>query len=300
MPVLMKTDLPNLLYRGKVRDTFDLGKHLLIVATDRISAFDVVLPNGIPDKGKVLNQLSVFWFEKTAHLVPNHLVEGLDDIRLLEAYARPEECIQYPHYLEGRSMIVRKAERVNAECVVRGYISGSAWAEYKEGGTVNGQPMPRGLVESQKLPSPMFTPTTKADSGHDQPLTLKELGDAVGRDLALKLEANTIALYESARDYALERGIILADTKLEFGFIEGELCVIDEMFTPDSSRFWDASSFEPGRSQPSFDKQPVRDWLTASGWSKEPPAPALPSEVVEQTAQRYREAYRRLTGKELS
>ena len=299
MSVLMKTDLPNLLYRGKVRDTFDLGKHLLIVATDRISAFDVVLPNGIPNKGHVLNQLSAFWFQQTAHLAPNHLMDSVDDVRLLEAYARPEECIQYPHYLEGRSMVVRKAERIDVECVVRGYLSGSAWAEYKERGSVQGHALPTGLVESQRLPQPIFTPTTKAESGHDQPLTLAQLSKQLGQPLARQLEEKTLAVYRFGHEFALQRGIILADTKLEFGFIDGQLCVIDELLTPDSSRFWDAALYKPGGPQPSFDKQIVRDWLVASGWNKEPPAPTLPDEVVQKTSKRYRQAYVRLAGQAL-
>jgi phosphoribosylaminoimidazole-succinocarboxamide synthase len=286
MELLLETDLPNLYYRGKVRDTYDLGDELLIIATDRISAFDSVLPCGIPDKGAVLNLLSAFWFGKTAHLVPNHFI------------AVVQEDTRYP-YIARRSMIVRKAERIDIECVVRGYISGSAWAEYRERGAVADIPLPKGLVESEKLPEPIFTPTTKAASGHDEPITRDEMKRLLGEERAEEVIEKSMAIYSNAHDYALERGIIIADTKMEFGLVDGEVILIDELLTPDSSRFWDASQYEAGRSQSSFDKQPVRDWLIASGWDKEPPAPMLPQDVIEQTCQRYREAYRRLVGKGL-
>ncbi|MFQ5874870.1 MAG: phosphoribosylaminoimidazolesuccinocarboxamide synthase [Dehalococcoidia bacterium] len=282
MELLLETNLPNLFYRGKVRDTYDLGDRLLIVATDRISAFDVVLPCGIPDKGLVLNLLSAFWFQKTAHLVPNHFIEVV------------EEDARYP-YVARRSMIVRKARRIDIECVVRGYISGSAWAEYMERGAVSDIPLPKGLRESEKLPEPIFTPTTKAASGHDQPLAIEEMKRLVGEGRTQELLEKSMRIYRYAHDYALERGIIIADTKMEFGLVDDEAILIDELLTPDSSRFWDATQYEAGRPQPSFDKQPVRDWLVASGWNKEPPAPMLPPDVIEQTTQRYREAYRRLT-----
>ena len=296
MKLVIETNLPNLYYRGKVRDTYDLGDKLLIVATDRISAFDFVLPNGIPDKGAVLNQLSAFWFERTAELVPNHFIAAVDDLSLLHPYFDPQIL---PSYLIGRSMIVKKAERIDVECVVRGYISGSAWAEYKESGTVSSIPMPKGLKESEKLAEPMFTPTTKAESGHDQPLSMEEMKELLGEDLAEELREKSMAIYRYAHDYALSRGIIIADTKMEFGIADGELVLIDELLTPDSSRFWDMGQYEVGHSQPSFDKQPVRDWLTSSGWNKEPPPPPLSPDVIEQTTKRYHEAYRRLTGKEL-
>ena len=286
MELLLETNLPNLYYRGKVRDTYDLGDRLLIVATDRISAFDVVLPCGIPDKGLVLNLLSAFWFQKTAHLVPNHFIEVV------------EEDARYP-YVARRSMIVRKARRIDIECVVRGYLSGAAWAEYSEKGAISDIALPRGLRESEKLPEPIFNPTTKAASGHDQPLAIEEMKRLVGEGRTQELLEKSMRIYRYAHDYALERGIIIADTKMEFGLVDDEVILIDELLTPDSSRFWDASQYEVGRPQPSFDKQPVRDWLVQSGWNKEPPAPMLPPDVIEQTTQRYREAYRRLTGKTL-
>jgi phosphoribosylaminoimidazole-succinocarboxamide synthase len=270
---------------------------LLIISTDRLSAFDVVLPDPIPDKGLVLNQLSRFWFEKTSHVMPSHLVAPVDTTDSLKSYF-PDKTTP-PDYLVGRSMITLKAERVPIECVVRGYLSGSAWAEYKKAGTISGMSAPKGLQESQELPQPIFTPTTKAEAGHDEPLTKKELENLVGKTTASKLEESSLVVYQYARDYARGRGVIIADTKFEFGFANGKLILIDELLTPDSSRFWDASQYTIGRSQPSFDKQPVRDWLVASGWNKEPPAPALPHEVIEATTKRYREAYQRLTGKAL-
>ena len=280
-----------------MRDAYDLGDKLLIISTDRISAFDVVLPDTIPDKGLVLNQLSCFWFEKTRHVMPNHLVASVDASDSLKRYF-PDE-ITPPAYLIGRSMITLKAERVPVECVVRGYISGSAWAEYKQSGTISGIPAPKGLQESQELPEPIFTPTTKAETGHDEPLSKKEMENLVGKSTARELEEKSLAVYQYGRDYARERGTIIADTKFEFGFVDGELILIDEALTPDSSRFWDAAQYTVGRSQPSLDKQPVRDWLVASGWNKEPPAPMLPPEVIEATTSRYVEAYQRLTGRTL-
>jgi phosphoribosylaminoimidazole-succinocarboxamide synthase len=283
--------------RGKVRDTYYLDGRLLIISTDRLSAFDVVLPDPIPDKGLVLNQLSRFWFQKTSRVMPNHLVATVDTIDSLKGYF--PDRIALPDYLIGRSMVTVKAERVPVECVVRGYISGSAWAEYQKTGTISGMPAPKGLQESQELPQPIFTPTTKAEAGHDEPLNKKELTSLVGKTTAAKLEESSLAVYKYARDYARSRGVIIADTKFEFGFAEDKLILIDELLTPDSSRFWDASQYTVGRSQPSFDKQPVRDWLVATGWNKEPPAPNLPPEVIEATTKRYREAYQRLTGKAL-
>jgi phosphoribosylaminoimidazole-succinocarboxamide synthase len=295
---LSEAHLPLPLFRrGKVRDTYDLGDKLLIVSTDRLSAFDVVLPSLIPDKGLVLNQLSCFWFAKTASIMPNHLVTPVNTIDLVKQYFAPGTTP--PDYLVGRSMITLKAERIPVECVVRGYLAGSAWAEYSETGNISGTPYPEGLQDSQVLPHPIFTPTTKADSGHDEPLSNRELEDLVGKTIAHNLEEKTISLYQFARDYSQSRGIIVADTKLEFGIVDGKLILIDELLTPDSSRFWDAAHYVVGRSQPSFDKQPVRDWLVASGWNKQPPAPMLSPEVIEATSRRYREAYHRITGRTL-
>ena len=293
MPVLIDSPLPNRTYRGKVRDTYDLGDRLLIVATDRISAFDAVLPSGIPDKGKVLSQMSAWWFDHTREVVPNHF------IRLADGTPADNLSFALPPELLGRSSIVKKADRVDVECIVRGYIAGSAWSEYKQWGTINGVRMEKGMVESQQLPEPMFTPTTKAEEGHDEPMTFSDLVQEVGPDAAQVLRLRSLALYNFAAAYARERGIIIADTKFEFGWYGGELIVIDEILTPDSSRFWDVDEYKPGQSQPSFDKQYVRDWLSASGWNKEPPAPELPPDVVQGTAERYKEAYRRLTGQEV-
>jgi len=278
-------------HRGKVRDIYDLGDSLLMVATDRISAFDVVLPNGIPSKGFVLNNLSAFWFELTKHIVPNHLVRVVDDIN------NPVGFGHFPYFFNGRSMVVRKAKRIDIECITRGYISGSAWAEYKQYGTVAGLPMPKGLKESDRLPQILFTPTTKTEKGHDEPISIKQMQEMVGKDLTDEITAKTLEVYNFAVDYARDRGIIIADTKMEFGMIDGKLSLIDELLTPDSSRSWDLNKYSPGGPQPSFDKQPVRDWLIASGWNKEPPAPELPEEVILATTERYREVYKRLTGR---
>jgi len=295
----METNLPlPLASRGKVRDTYDLGKQLLIVTTDRISAFDVILPCGIPDKGMVLNQISAFWFEQTANLIKNHLVTMLDDLSPLDSYLSGQEG-SYPAYLMRRSMIVNKAERPPVECVARGYLAGSAWAEYRDKGTISGIPLPGGLRESQELPEPLFTPTTKAEEGHDEPLSMDEMKKLVGESLSESMKETTLSIYDYARKYALKRGIIIADTKLEFGLLDGELILIDELLTPDSSRFWDTALYEVGRSQPSYDKQPVRDWLEAFGWNKTPPAPTLSPEVIEATTGKYRHVYEVLTGKKL-
>jgi len=297
MSVLIKTDLPiPITYQGKVRDTYDLGDSLLFVATDRISAFDVVLPCGIPDKGNVLNQMSIFWFDKTKNIIPNHVQQLVSSKDILGTII-PGKTL--PDTLIGRSMIVKKAKRVPVEAVVRGYISGSAWEEYKEKSTVFGKKMQAGLLESQKLPEPTFTPTTKADSGHDLPMSSAELMDLLGKDTASLIEEKSIMVYKFAVDYAYSRGIIIADTKLEFGFDENGLILIDEILTPDSSRFWDSAKYAPGKSQPSYDKQPVRDWLAQSGWNKEPPAPMLPQEIIDQTSLRYKTVYKILTGKEI-
>jgi len=292
--VLLETNLPNLYARGKVRDTYDLGGgRLLIVATDRISAFDVVLPQGVPDKGAVLTQLSAFWFEKTADVMPNHM------LRLISNCDNADLPFPCPQTIAGRSMIVKKAKRVDIECVARGYLSGSGWTEYQRTGSICGISLAGGLLESDRLPEPIFTPSTKAASGHDINIGFAEVADMVGPEAAKQLRDATLAIYRFAAGYALERGIIIADTKMEFGWHDGMLILIDELLTPDSSRFWDAATYEPGKSQPSFDKQPVRDWLIASGWNREPPPPDLPDQVVADTSARYREAFRRLTGHEL-
>lgn len=303
MSVLLETDLPNIFYRGKVRDTYEMtDDQFLLIATDRVSAFDVVLPAGIPDKGIVLNQFSVFWFEQTSHIVPNHLIEVVNDVNWLNSTYGERVCsgyYSYPPYVARRSMIVRRAERIDVECVVRGYISGSAWVEYQKSGTICGITLPEDLRESEQLPQPIFTPTTKADTGHDEPITIEEMKGLIGEELTREIMEKSLAIYDYAAQYARGRGIIIADTKMEFGMVNGKLILIDELLTPDSSRFWDVETYSPGKPQPSFDKQPLRDWLSASGWNKEPPAPELPPEIVESTAERYREAYRRLTGKEL-
>jgi phosphoribosylaminoimidazole-succinocarboxamide synthase len=296
--VLTETDLPLPLFnRGKVRDSYDLGNQLLIISTDRISALDVVLPSGIPHKGVVLNQLSIFWFRHTQEIVPNHLLEMVDDSHCLDSYRPSEENFECPSYLPGRSMIVKKLNTIPVECVVRGYLAGSAWAEYKEKGTVSGIEMPKGLQESQELSQPIFTPTTKEKSGHDKPITINEMIKIVGEHLAKELEEKSIALYQYAREYARNRDIIIADTKFEFGTEGSQLVLIDEVLTPDSSRLWDATQYKVGQSQPSFDKQPVRDWLAQSGWNMEAPPPVLPIEIVHSTTARYIQAYEKLTGR---
>jgi phosphoribosylaminoimidazole-succinocarboxamide synthase len=300
-PVLMETKLPLPVFlRGKVRDTYDLDSHLLIIVTDRISAFDVVLPRGIPNKGHVLNRLSSFWFRRTADIIPNHMAEAVDDIHCIDSYLPANMKFTCPPYLRGRSMVVKKVKRIPIECVVRGYISGSAWEEYKEKGTVNGNSMPAGLEESQELETPIFTPTTKADSGHDEPMTMKEVEKLVGGPMAKELEEKSLDLYNHGRQYAREHGLIIADTKFEFGVDNNRLILIDELLTPDSSRFWDLMIYDPGKSQPSFDKQPVRDYLASTGWNKKPPAPDLPDEIIEATSERYTEVYERLTGRKLA
>jgi phosphoribosylaminoimidazole-succinocarboxamide synthase len=299
--LLLKTDLPLPLFiRGKVRDTYDLGSHLLIVATDRISAFDVVLPGGVPLKGHVLNRLSSFWFRQTAQIIPNHMTEAIDNVHSLDSYVPKESRFAYPSYLRGRSMVVKKVKRLPLECVVRGYLSGSAWEEYKQRGSVSGKSMPAGLRENQELQQPLFTPTTKAEAGHDKPVTKEAIIKLIGLRTAQELEEKSLAIYKYAREYALTKGIIIADTKFEFGIDNGRLILIDEVLTPDSSRFWDASKYKTGQSQDSLDKQPVRDWLIASGWNKDPPAPTLPPDVIKETSNRYVMAYEKITGRKLA
>jgi phosphoribosylaminoimidazole-succinocarboxamide synthase len=299
--VIMETDLDLPIFlRGKVRDTYDLGSHLLLVATDRISAFDVVLNEGIPLKGHVLNRLSSFWFRLTDKIIPNHMTEAVDDVHCLDSYLPADQRFAYPSYLRGRSMVVKKVKRIPVECVVRGYISGSAWAEYQERGTVSGNSMPAGLKESQELEKPIFTPTIKADEGHDEPITTNEIVKLIGLRTAQEMEEKSLELYNFARQYAWNKGIIIADTKFEFGIDNGRLTLIDEALTPDSSRFWDADLYKAGSSQESLDKQPVRDWLAATGWNKQPPAPALPPDVIEATSERYVKAYEKLTSRKLA
>ena len=278
-----------LVAQGKVRDIFAVGEdRLLLVATDRISAFDVILPDPIPDKGRVLTACSLFWFEQTQDIVPNHLVTA-------HRWEFPAP-FREETFLSGRAMLVRSAQVIPMECVVRGYLAGSGWSQYRAGGAVCGIPLPDGLVESQRLSAPIFTPTTKAATGHDLPLAPDEGRELVGTGLFERLQEVAIALYERIAATALARGVIVADTKFEFGFADGELTLIDEIGTPDSSRLWPADGYEPGRGQPSFDKQFVRDWLDASGWDHEPPPPELPAEVIDKTALKYREAYERVTG----
>ena len=276
--------------RGKVRDIYDLGDKLLIVATDRISAFDVVMPNPIPDKGRVLTQLSKFWFDLTKGIIPNHLIST-------EVEEYPQECRPYQEELRERSMLVVKTEVLPVECIVRGYLSGSGWEEYQKTGAVCGIPLPRGLVESSKLEEPIFTPSTKAEQGlHDENISYEKMEEIVGKELAQKLRSASIAVYHKARDFAERRGILIADTKMEFGVKNGELILIDELLTPDSSRFWPKDDYQTGRAQKSFDKQYLRDYLLSIKWNKTPPAPTLPEEVIQKTREKYLEAYVRLVG----
>jgi phosphoribosylaminoimidazole-succinocarboxamide synthase len=269
-----------LLKSGKVREVYDLGQNLLFVATDRVSAYDSILPTPIPDKGKVLTQLSVFWFNHFSDVVDNHYISDT----IGEYYP---DLKKYEKQLEGRSMLVKKAEVIPVECVVRGYLAGSGWAEYRQNGTVCGDPLPEGLRESSELPEPIFTPATKAESGHDENISFERMKEIIDPAIAQKLHDISITLYNRAREYARKRGIIIADTKFEFGMIDNEILLIDEVFTPDSSRFWPADQYQPGKSQPSFDKQIVRDYLTGAGWDREPPAPELPAEIVEKTREKY-------------
>ncbi len=288
-----KLDGVKLLHRGKVRDVYDAGDNrLLIVATDRLSAFDCVLPTPIPGKGRVLTQLSLFWFDMLAKVVPNHLIATcVDDY--------PEQLRNFRDQLEGRSMLVHRARMAPVECVARGYISGSGWKDYKKTGAICGIPLPPGLKESDRLPEPIFTPSTKAEVGHDENISFDAAAAAVGSETAAKLKELTLKVYSTAADFALSKGIILADTKFEFGYVGDTMVLADEVLTPDSSRFWPADEYRPGGPQPSFDKQYVRDWLEATGWNKQPPAPALPDDVAERTGAKYREAYERLVGKPL-
>jgi phosphoribosylaminoimidazole-succinocarboxamide synthase len=290
-PVVTRTDYGEvrLISRGKVRDMYDLEDQVLIVVTDRLSAFDHVLPNGIPDKGRVLNLLSDFWFEKTRHLVKNHVLSTA-------AADLPSMLCPHKDELEGRFTLAKKAQMLPVECVVRGYLSGSGWSDYRRCGSVCGIRLPEGLKESDRLPEPIFTPSTKAEAGHDENISFETAVSLLGESLARRVRELTLSVYNYAADYALQRGILIADTKFEFGLYEGEVILCDEVLTPDSSRFWPADLYEPGRSQPSFDKQFVRDYLLSIRWNKEPPVPTLPEEVISRTSGKYREAYERITG----
>lgn len=289
---VINTDLPDIpLFRqGKVRDVYDLGEHLLIVATDRISAFDVIMPNGIPDKGRILTEMSLFWFDLTREIVPNHIVSTT-----VEDY--PPSLRKHASILEGRSMLVRKTEPYPVECIARGYLAGSGWKDYQETGTICGITLPAGLKQAEKLDRTIFTPATKADTGHDENISFEQAAKVVGLESLTRLKELTITIYEKARDYAQQRGIIISDTKFEFGATADGIILIDEVLTPDSSRFWPSATYELGTSPVSFDKQFVRDYLESLSWDKTPPAPALPDEIIEKTREKYVEAYEMLTGK---
>ncbi|HAV61721.1 MAG TPA: phosphoribosylaminoimidazolesuccinocarboxamide synthase [Verrucomicrobiales bacterium] len=291
---VLKLDLPGItkLKSGKVREVFDLGDRFLFVASDRISAFDVIMPNGIPHKGAVLTQISHFWFDHTEAFQPNHRLAGPND-------PLPAELAPFAEQLRDRSMIVKKARPLVIECIVRGYLAGSGWKEYRKNRTVCGIPLPAGLQESSELPEPLFTPSTKAEAGHDENISFDRAVDLVGREIAEQVREASLRIYLYARNYARERGIIIADTKFEFGIDGDRVILIDEVLTPDSSRFWPADEYEPGRGQPSFDKQFVRDYLETLDWDKTPPGPELPPHIVERTAAKYLEAYERLTGRRL-
>ncbi len=292
---ISQTDFKSLILRGrgKVRDIYDLGDRLLIVATDRISAFDVVMPNPIPDKGKILTQLSAFWFDFTKEVVPNHILST-------HIHQFPEACLPYQDILRGRSMLVIKTDVLPIECVVRGYLSGSGWEEYKKAGRVCGISLPKGLVESSPLEEPIFTPATKAEQGlHDENIPFEKMEAIVGKNLAQQMRSISIVVYKKARDFAVQKGILIADTKMEFGIRDGKLILIDELLTPDSSRFWPKDDYQPGRSQKSFDKQYLRDYLLSIKWNKTPPAPELPEAIIQKTREKYLEAYERLVKKPL-
>jgi len=290
---LLNLELPGVkkIKSGKVREIFDLGENLLFVATDRISAFDCVMPNGIPRKGEVLTQISYFWFDQTAHIAPHHLAAA--------AAPLPEALRKCSDVLARRSMVVKKTKPLAVECVVRGYLAGSGWKDYQKTGCVCGIKLPPGLKDSSQLPEPVFTPATKAETGHDENISFEQACELTGRQTAELARDLSLRIYKFAADYARKRGIIIADTKFEFGMLDGELILIDEVLTPDSSRFWPANEYQPGRGQPSFDKQFVRDYLETLAWNKQPPAPQLPAEVVAKTTAKYLDAYSRLTGRNL-
>lgn len=289
--IIMETNLKDvkLLRKGKVRDVYEIAEYLLLIATDRVSAFDVILPNGIPDKGRVLTQISIYWFNQMKDIIENHIVAT-------EVEDYPSLLHRYRDILEGRSMLVKKAKPLPVECIVRGYLSGSGWKEYKEKGAICGIGLPSGLKESSRLNEPIFTPSTKAEEGHDINITFEEAGRIVGDELAYKVRDISLRIYKKAREIAEGRGIIIADTKMEFGIYDGNLILIDELITPDSSRFWSVKDYQIGRSQDSYDKQIVRDYLLSINWDKKPPAPLLPDEIVRRTAERYREILQILTG----
>jgi phosphoribosylaminoimidazole-succinocarboxamide synthase len=275
--------------RGKVRDIYELKDYLLIVATDRISAFDVVMPNGIPDKGKILTQISRFWFEKTAHIIGNHLVStNIADF--------PPKFQPYREMLAGRSMLVRRAQPLTVECIVRGYVAGSGWKDYQRTGAISGNTLPKSLVEFSRLDEPIFTPSTKAEIGHDENISVRQMENLIGKEITQKVIDSSLEIYRWGRQYAETRGIIIADTKLEFGILDGQLLLIDEVLTPDSSRFWPMESYRPGIPPPSYDKQFVRDYLNSLNWDKTPPAPTLPEEIVIKTREKYIDAFEKLTG----
>jgi phosphoribosylaminoimidazole-succinocarboxamide synthase len=297
---IFETNLPGLLYRGKVRDTYDLGDdRLLMVASDRISAFDVVMDQPIPGKGIILTQMSSFWFDIIGHVMPNHVIATVVDEAAMANVEITGALIDLSPEIARRSMVIKKAERLDIECVVRNYIAGSAWAEYEESGTMNGQPLPAGMKAAERFSEPVFTPSTKAASGHDMPLTREEAKNLVGDEMHSVLEEKSLEVFQVAHDYAGERGMILVDTKFEFGFVDGELTIIDEVLTPDSSRYWDVNDWSSGDFPPAFDKQFLREWLLGTDWNREPPPPTLPDEIIEQTQARYLESYRRLSGKSL-
>lgn len=291
---LLDIELPGIkpFKKGKVRNVFDLGDSLLLVASDRISAFDVIMPNGVPDKGAILTQISLFWFDFTKNIIKNHVVESR-----VENFPSPLK--PYAEKLAKRSVIGKKAKLIPVECVVRGYLSGSGWKEYQNSQSICGIKLPSGLKESEKLPEPIFTPTTKADAGHDLNITFAEVVDQIGKETADFIRDKTIAIYKACADYADKKGILIADTKFEFGTVGKDIILIDEILTPDSSRFWPKDQYRVGQSQPSYDKQYLRDWLESIKWNKEPPAPNLPPAVVEKTREKYLEAYKRLTGKNM-
>ncbi len=293
-PVILETNLPGVERhgRGKVRDVYSIDGKLLIVATDRISAFDYILATGIPDKGRVLTQLSIFWFDFLRDVTPTHFLTA-------QVGEYPQPLPQFPDQIEGRSMLVKRADMIEIECVARGYLAGSGWKEYQQHGTVCGIPLPAGLRESDQLPEPIFTPATKAQTGHDENVSFEHVVSLIGEDLAKRLRDLTLEIYSRASKYARTKGIIIADTKFEFGFVGDQLVLGDEVLTPDSSRFWPAETYKAGGPQFSFDKQYVRDYLESIHWNKQPPAPALPVEVAAKTSEKYRQAYSALTGREL-
>ena len=297
---VFETNLPGLLSRGKVRDTYDIGDdRLLMVASDRISAFDVVMEQPIPGKGIILTEMSSFWFDVIEHVMPNHVIANVNDQTAMANVELSGALVDLDPEIAKRSMVIKKAKRLDIECVVRNYIAGSAWEGYEESGTMNGQPLSAGMKAADKFSEPIFTPSTKAESGHDIPMTPQEAKDLVGVEIHRILEEKSIAVFQVAHDYAAKKDMILVDTKFEFGFVDGELTIIDEVLTPDSSRYWDVNDWAPGNFPPAFDKQFLRAWLLDTDWNREPPPPALPADIVEQTQARYLESYERLSGKSL-